>query len=301
MKTIFTRMSLQARIFMVLLVMICLVHFLQLWAFEIANDWLARKNQQKPTYPSDPARREVHYLVNGDVHLVRSTGEKDPNTGHDILAIYDADNVLMGHRSGDDYRDKTHLNFVSKLGFDRESIDGFYSLVYGFSRTLELTVPKGGKAGEIWRYDRNRQIFVGYDRSGQELGCLGKNGWQAGLSQAEGLGEVVKYHSYGRDNDRRLKVLWQTSECLYEIDAKARSVELLVDAKGGEVSDLRLMAWFSDADETIDPNLYRPLLVCQVKDHDYRLILREPKQAISLVLPETGGGNVSSLSIYSYT
>ena len=291
MKSVLNFAAKSAQILVASLILVWLVYLLQYITIETTKLYAPRKTQTRQPYTPDPARRSYRFLLDGTVHQIRAFQEPDAQGKLlDMEEVYDANNTFIERRLTQDPPDSRYLSFASGLHYmsDKEDLNRRHLITSGFSRTMDVPVVRTGTVQEIWRYNRQREIFTGHDRAGNGLGCLGRKGFEPGVTSGAGLGAVQRYH-WWQSEDGHVKLLWLTQEDLYEIDVNQREVEHLVECREDYAGSVAGQAWY-DTDKTargyVDPNIYRPLIVSQLDEHTYRLVLRDPAQNITVSVPE---------------
>ncbi|MCF7972898.1 MAG: hypothetical protein K9N55_03700 [Phycisphaerae bacterium] len=290
MKSILHTAAKSTQILVTGLILVWLVYLLQCMTIELVRLYVPQKVQTSRPYTQDPARVSFRFLPDGTVHQIRISQELDAQgKPQDMEEICDVNNILIERRPTPKEPDNTYLSFANGLynAPYKGDLNSRYTITSGFSITMDIPVMEDNVLQEIWRYDRKREIFTGYDRTGKILGCLCKEGFMPDATGGTGLGEMQRYKWQHETVQHRL--LWITQQDLYEIDVKARKVNHLAQCDKIYTGAIRSQAWYEE-DETengyVDPNVYRPLIVCQSDKNTYHLALRDPNQLITVSTPE---------------
>ena len=277
--------SFATRILAVTVVVFSLVHVLQILTVELAR--LIEPVSQRRVLPSDPARRSFLFLRDGTLHKIKRIKDANDTTRAATEEVYDANDTLLLRRPSPKEHDAVYLSFAERL--NTSNLIHPYSISPGFSQTVDVPVFNKGTLVEIWRYDRKGEVFAGYDQSGVSLGYLGARGHQLTRANVTELGDSKGFVSWWPRERGSAILLWHSRNALYEIDVKARRVDRLIDATNSDLLNLWGHAWYPMDREHrgyVDPNLYRPLIVCRSMDQRYHLVLRDPNQTISFAPPE---------------
>jgi hypothetical protein len=291
MKSILHYASKATQILVTSLILICLVYVLQLMTLGAVRLCVTPKTQASKPYTPDPARRSFRFLLDGTVHQVKSSQEMDAQgKTQDIEEVYDVNNVLIERRPSQEKPNRIYLSYATRMDnlYGKDRLDSQYAIRSGFSITMDVPVMEDDTLQEIWRYDRRREVFAGYDRTGKVLGDLCKEGFTPDPATGTALGALQGY-KWWQPEKNRTKLLWLTQRHLYEIDVNARKVDRLAQYDKIYIGSLSAQAWVETdktAREYADPNVYRPLIVCQSSKDTYHLTLRDPNQSITVSMPE---------------
>ena len=290
--SVFKGMAGFLQVAMVTVVFLVLTYFLQAMGVHVTQMFRQPRVRANRTYSVDPAERSFQFLLDGAVHQIHNIGQLDPN-GDSIEEVYDVNDAPIVRGPRKERKAWAYLSFpLGMNGYSKRNLRSIYGLSPGFSSAMDVPVFKGKDLEEIWRYDRRRQFFAGYDRSGESLGFIGKDGVTVDASEALGLGELQAFEIRWAPSKDRPLLLWWTQDNLYEIDVKLRQVERFIDQDEAEISQVVTQTYGQRGDyyeafgrDSIDPNLYRPLVVCQAGDLCC-LALYESDQRITVTLPE---------------
>ena len=291
MKSILNHAAKFAQILVASLILVWLVYLLEGMTAEAVRFCTPQKTRTATQRTPDPARRSFRFLPDGTARQIRFfQASDDQGKPQGMEEIYDVNNTLLERRSTQEALDNGYLSFANGLNYAsrKTELNSRYRITSGFSTTMDIPVVQNKILQEIWRYDRKREIFTGHDRAGKLLGCLGKEGFKRNPSTGRGLGEMQRYKDWQTENGHT-KLLWATQQALYEIDINNRTVEHLADCNQIYGGATRGQAWY-ETDETAkgyaDPNVYRPLMVCQSSKSTYHLALRDPNQSVTVSVPE---------------
>ncbi len=235
------------------------------------------------------------FLPDGTIHLVhkqtrRTAGRMDEP---EIEQIYDVnDNLLWeGPSNKRPYR---YLSWATKqsrrYGFTREQMKQMQMITPGFSRNIEIPVGSYNKTEQIWRYHPGAQYFKGYNINGETIGYAGSTGFTDSKSKSKPLGKFRFFTAWCPQDSSNPILLWQTQRRIYQIDFEKQNVEMIFESTDSDIEIERtiLRAWRDLKPGEVgssDPKKYRPLLLCVTEDGKHHLILREPRQQLSLAVP----------------
>jgi hypothetical protein len=239
-------------------------------------------------------RSAKEFLPDGTIHLVHNLGFTPGR--RDIPAkeqIYDVnDNLLWEGPS--DKRPFEYLSWAEQSRgsyrrvFTKQRMKEIQMITPGFSRFIEIPIGSDDKAEQIWRYYPWGQYFKGYKTNGEKIGYIGSMGFTDSKSQLKPLGKFGFFTAWCPQDSSNPILLWQTQRRIYQIDFEKRNVELIFESADSDISMDSLHGWRDikpDAEEYVDPEKYRPLLCCVTKDGKRHLILREPRQELSITMP----------------
>ncbi|MBL7107541.1 MAG: hypothetical protein ISS77_08055 [Phycisphaerae bacterium] len=292
-----------AKIFMAVLVILCLLSILQGICIEIERTYARAKRltaKEKPEAElSQEERRQdrirsssKEFLADGTIHLIsrleRTSGQRNQS---EKVQIYDVNDKLLWEGP----RDKKPYEYlfwdrqfqVSRDAFTQQDLKRTQMITPGFSRYIEIPVSSDSKIEQIWRYHPAAQYFKGYDMRGETIGYVGSNGFTESKSEVKPLGEFRQFTAWCPVDSYNPILLLQTQKSIYQINFEKQEVELIFESTDSDIRRVNLFAWIdakSDDKEYADPNKYRPLLHCETRDGKHHLILREPKQQLSLNL-----------------
>ncbi|GAI32715.1 unnamed protein product, partial [marine sediment metagenome] len=213
----------------------------------------------------------------------------------EIEQIYDANDDLLweGPYNKRPYR---YLSWATKqlrrYGFTRERMKQMQMITPGFSRNIEIPVGSYNKTEQIWRYHPGAQFFKGYNTSGEKIGYAGSTGFTNSKSKVKPFGEFRLFTAWCPQDSSNPTLLWQTQRRIYQINFEKQQVKLIFENTEAdiEIEGTSLHAWRDlkpGEKEYIDPEKYRPLLLCVTEDGKHHLILREPERQFSLAVPRS--------------
>jgi hypothetical protein len=295
MNTITTYVAKAVRIAMTLIIVLGMLHILQSIIPEIVRTLFppVRVTQNTPTRSASRQWQSVQFLQDGTPHYMHYTQSANTDSSKEQVEIYDTKDIFLYKGLSSDRPKYPYLSYAkATYNFPRlQPIRNRYMANVDFSCTLDIPVIKEQLVQEIWRYDRHKQIFAGYDQSGHALGFLGRIGLTDHPLGAQALGRPQGLRSWCPSERDTPFLLWLTQHRLYEIDAQARHVTCRMDAKEEVISQVSILGWDETNDywvkkEVFDPNIYRPLIICQSSDTRYHLYLRHPDQNVTVSLPE---------------
>ena len=156
------------------------------------------------------------------------------------------------------------------------------------SRSLEVPVRTQDEILQIWRYNLEREYFVGYNTAGGKAGYVGSSGFTESKSQVKPLGSYKLFTAWCPEDSYSPTLLWQTNRKIYQIDFENRQFELLFESLDSDIKRIAWHKWGLDADETLKGTalIYRPVIVCYTENRKVYLIMRNPKQQLTVNIPE---------------
>ncbi len=239
-------------------------------------------------------RSAKEFLPDGTIHLVHNLGYAMPRKGLPAREqIYDVNDKLLweGPR---DKRPYEYLSWAEQLrgtsreGISQQRMNEIRMITPAFSRFIVVPVGSDDKAEEIWRYYPWGQYFKGYKTSGEKIGYVGSTGFTDSKSQVKPLGKFGLLTAWCPQDSSNPILLWQTQRRIYQIDFEKRNLELIFESADSDISSVYLNGWRDfkpNAEEYVDPEKYRPLLFCVTGDGKRHVILREPRQELSITVP----------------
>jgi hypothetical protein len=243
------------------------------------------EKQSPPIYPDDPQWR-VHradklFLPDGTMHLVRRVDAQDSGdyTKEEITDVNG--NILwQGIRNDRPFK---YLDWMSQPTWSFER-----PLDPALTGVMEVPVSVGEKVREVWQYDFEGDVFVGYKIEGGLIGYLGADGFVNSTAQAQPFGEFKGFASWTDEEPSSVVMLWRTKRRIYQIDFRTRKVETVFDSGQSDIKSIRWHQWrpMNPKDRDSSDIQYRPLIDCQTADHKHHLIMREPNQILTVELPE---------------
>ncbi|MBC8468195.1 MAG: hypothetical protein H8D56_01885 [Planctomycetes bacterium] len=271
-----------AKIFMAVLVILCLLSILQGICIEIERTYARAKRltaKEKPEAElSQEERRQdrirsssKEFLADGTIHLIsrleRTSGQRNQS---EKVQIYDVNDKLLWEGP----RDKKPYEYlfwdrqfqVSRDAFTQQDLKRTQMITPGFSRYIEIPVSSDSKIEQIWRYHPAAQYFKGYDMRGETIGYVGSNGFTESKSEVKPLGEFRQFTAWCPVDSYNPILLLQTQKSIYQINFEKQEVELIFESTDSDIRRVNLFAWIdakSDDKEYADPNKYRPLLHCE--------------------------------------
>jgi len=291
-----------AKVFMTVLIVLIAVSILQGIILEIERTFrLSATTKPKAELTQEEKRLNrirnsaKEFLPDGTIHLVYNLGYTP--TRMDMPAreqIYDVnDNLLWEGLS--DKRPYEYLSWAKQLrryreGFTRQQMKQTQMITTDFSRNVRIPVRSDNKTEQIWRYHPRAQYFKGYNASGEKIGYAGSTGFTDSKSKVKPFGEFRLFTAWCPQDSSNPTLLWQTQRRIYQINFEKQHVELIFESTEADIEIERtsLHAWRDlkpGEKEYIDHKKYRPLLLCMTKDGKHHLILREPRQQLSLTVP----------------
>jgi hypothetical protein len=139
----------------------------------------------------------------------------------------------------------------------------------------------------FWRYDPQQEIFINYNNDWKEIAYLGATGFVETKADSEPLGKLINWTSWIPRYDSKHMMLWQTKNSLYQINFTYRKFEILFQ-NNAQIEYMDLNRWRSIKRVGIHvfPTNQRPFIHILTTDHKHHLILNEPKQNITINVPQ---------------
>jgi len=289
------------KVFMAVLVILCLLSILQGICISIENTYAREKHfkaEKTEAQLTDEEQRidriknsKKEFLPDGTIHLI----DRVEHISDQIFQeqIYDSnDNLLWEGPS--DKRPYEYLSWAKHLrrykdGFNKAQMKDVRMITTDFSRNVRVPVQSDNRTEQIWRYHSGVGYFKGYNASGEPIGYTGTTGFSDSKSEVKPFGEFGLFAAWCPQDASSPTLLWQTQRRIYQINFEKQEVETIFESTDSDIEALRtnLHAWRDlkpGEDEYIDHNKYRPLIHCQTRDGKHHLILREPNEQLSFNL-----------------
>ncbi len=283
--TLIARIS---QILLTLIILLCVVHFLQALVREVSTHSLF---ESSATGPSEYRQTHVKFLPDGTYHKVQETVTRKARGPHErYRKIYDANDRLLweGLSSGDSPGRYLRWAQGGHLGSNGRWMASRYAVRAEFSSALEVLVKSSETSYLAWRYQRHQRIFAGYDMQGLATGFLGSNGFVTERSHCQPFDPHVGFQAWVPEGTTDRMMLWLTVHGLYQIHFSRQDIQVLFESPEAVVTQVRTLGWMSLSPEThgrVDPNQYRPLIDCETADGSHHLILRDPDEVFCFALP----------------
>ena len=295
-----------SRVVMTIVIFLFVVSILQGIIIQIERTFAHAKERPATTKPETELTQEEkrlnrirnsakEFLPDGTIHLIhkprRTPGRMDePETEQ----IYDANDNLLWEGPGNK-RPYEYLSWAKQSrdfgeNFTQQQMKQIQMITPGFSRYIEIPVGSDNKIEQIWRYHPGAQYFKGYNTNGEKIGYAGSTGFTD--SKSKPFGEFRLFTAWCPQDASSPTLLWQTQRHIYQIDFEKQNVEMIFESTDSDIEFERtsLHAWRGlkpDAKEYVDPEKYRPLLLCVTEDGKHHLKLQEPKQQLSFAVPRS--------------
>jgi hypothetical protein len=289
-----------ARVFMTVLIVLIAVSILQSICIEIEQVYARKKyfkSKEKPEVELSQEEQRIErirrsakeFLPDGTIHLIDRVEHLSDRKYKE--QIYDVNDNLLWEGPSDkkpyEYLSWDRQFQGSREAFTQQELKRIQLITPSFSRYIEIPVGSDSKIEQLWRYHPGKQYFKGYDIKGRAIGYIGSNGFTESKSKVKSLGEFRQFTAWCPFDSHNPILLFQTQKSIYQINFEKQEVELVFESTDSDIRRVNLHAWIdakSDAKEYVDPNKYRPLLHCETVVGKHHLILRKPKQQLSLNL-----------------
>jgi hypothetical protein len=290
--------STPARIITVLTIVLIAVVILQAIVQGGVVMLLSDSRRARPAKPelTEPQARQKRireslreFLPDGTSHLIHTAVRTDyRQKSLDEVEVYDAhDNLVWSGKRKDlpyayikwSYRPGTQ--YFGGLG--ARALNRWAGTGVEFSR--QLAIPITSAAGEVierWRYDREADVFAGYDSDQRPIGYWGSQGLTPSESQARPFGQFVIMYAWWPKDSPSVVLLWQTKTRVYQIDFAERTMDILFDLPGEAISKMAVSNWQSLHENAQN----RPSIYVVTKSGKCHILLRDPTQRLQFDVPE---------------
>jgi len=284
-----------SRIFMTVLILLILVAIGQLIIGEMlfAHYYAAREQQEK--LKADARMRiatsQKRILPDGSIHLANRRGYSRAGTDYTKFQVYDVNDNLVWEGIQKDMPYE-YLDWAQNLrnSCSDERMRELKTITSEFSRNLDIPVNSEERTEEVWRYDEQKDIFVGYRyrQGGGKIGYISSVGFTELKSEAKPFGKSRLFSSWVPQNSFSPMLLWQTDHRFYQINFEEHNVSLLFESTESEITFIRTHNWpsLSTSKKESSSIDYRPLIHCLTNDGKHWLIMWQPEQRLTVVLPE---------------
>ncbi len=153
------------------------------------------------------------------------------------------------------------------------------------SRSLEIPVRSQEKTLQVWRYNWDKEYFVGYNTAKGKIGYIGSEGFTESKSNAKPFGTFKLFIAWCPEDSYSPVLLWQTKRKIYQIDFERQEIKLVFESAKSDIKTIAWHKWRTDKDE-ISQSIYRPAILCQTEDGKHYLIMQEPEQQVAIDIPE---------------
>jgi len=290
-KSILKYVATSASVFTTVVILLLIVLAVQAIVWGLFIIFMDEGFEQRPAKVEDPnmrvSRSDKKFLPDGTVHLISVVEQK----GRQELwreRIYDVNDKLLweGIRNYQPYKYLTWAEYPNQSiteGWMRE----MGMITPEFSQAFEIPVSSQGQTNEVWRYEPQKELFVGYEIKGNKIGYIGAGGFTESKSQAMPFGKFKLCTGWVPQDSFSPTFLWQTDKRIYQINFEERKVALLCASVDGEITNISMKNWGASAagkTETAEIE-YRPMICFRLGEERYHLILREPQQELTVTLP----------------
>ncbi|MFC1677197.1 hypothetical protein ACFL3G_09065 [Planctomycetota bacterium] len=286
-----------SKVFMTTLVMLCLLMIAQgiiIATFEVFGERdrhrpaaTEEKLSEKEELLKKIRQSQKKFLPDGTIHQVVFVEKKHRRSDEpQKIKIYDTNDDLLWEGLSKD-NPFEHLSWAERLRGWREHISqrrirDMQYLNPDFSRSLIIPVKEENRTIEAWRYLPGKDYFVGYDTNGKRIGYAGMTGFVNEKQQVQSFGDLTSATAWCPENSYSPTLLWQTKRRIYEINFEKQQVNVLFESQQADIETFGLHKWRSLAFST----RYRPAITCRTADRKIHLIMREPKQILTVTIPD---------------
>ncbi len=294
-----------ARVLMATLLVLLLVAFAQAITFELTSVfWMttpASSTEPKQELTPEQTRTQrilrakKEFLPDGTLHLVTQIGENrwqpaygsyPSNAPMGQEQVYDVNDRLLWDGSASE-RPYNYLSWAQATrndGFTSERMRHLQQ--FAEPQVLEIPVAAPDELLETWRYDPWADCFVGHSLDGGRMGYLSAAGWTDSKADVRPFGRFQSFQAWWPRDSHSPTVLWQTEQCIYEIDFASRQAERILESPQGKIEYVTMnpsyRLWQVSGEAMART---RPLLHCQTSDKVHHVILKDPNQTITVATP----------------
>jgi len=229
------------------------------------------------------------FLPDGTCHLIHTAVRTDwREESLDEVEVYDAKDELLwsGKRSHLPYN---YLKWSYRPGtqyfggLGARDLSVYAPIGVEFSRQLTIPITSAdGQTIERWRYDRGADVFAGYDSDQRLIGYWGSAGLTRSEAQAGPFGQFVIMYAWWPKDSPSVVLLWQTRSRVYQINFAERTMDILFDLPGEEISKMEVSNWDGLHENTKN----RPVIYVVTKSGECHVLLRDPSQRLRFDVPE---------------
>lgn len=283
------------RIFMVTVLLLLVLVFIQAFALEIYRSLFIEKSfnrtRQSATEPLDHTqlinRSQKLFLPDGTVNLLYRDYQLPEN---ERARIYDTNDNLLWHGKENNLPDR-YLKWPDTPGryINIYSLGRYRSIYPDPRMSIVVPVLNSSDIESLWRYDVSGRYFTGFDIDGNRIGYCGSSGFVQEQSQTKPIKQPENFITWIPVQGGGPVVLWSTGHNIYQIDFRKKSIESLFQLTNKKIKRIKVHGWMrlaSDSELYLDNEKYRPLIVCQIEDNSVFAILRNPDETIQINLPE---------------
>jgi hypothetical protein len=162
----------------------------------------------------------------------------------------------------------------------------------GFSRSLEIQNFAGEEGVQIWRYEPKEQLFKGYEAGGDPIGYISAAGFTKSKADVKPFGTVSILCGWMADtagSTLEPVCVLQTDRRFFEVDFARRTAELLFESPQAKiVRYITFHNWAAlESEPSTDSKIrYRPTIHCITEDRNHHLVMRNPKEVITVRMPK---------------
>lgn len=242
------------------------------------------------------ARADKVFLPDGTLHLIHRVTNAQ-GTRINRKEIFDANNNLLWQGP---LEDKPYDYLLDPQSYSRNvlysrNVEWTQQISPDTSMLLEIPAWQQDDVLEVWRYVPSKAVFVGYDKSGRNIGYMGSAGVAQSPAKAGAFDKFRALMAYCPPDSYSPTLLWQTDQSVHQIDFEHQKIDVLIQDPQSKLTDIVVHNWApqarpSDLDGTqLDESRHldrRPLLYCLSKNGTYHLLAKQPDQTITVKMPE---------------
>ncbi len=255
----------------------------------------AKKTEEKLSEAEEQLKKirdaSKRFLPDGTVHQVHTHRPLPHDKTQKFNEIYDATGNLLWQGPDKD-RPYEYLSWPTargwREGFNEKRMKEIQIITPAFSRTLEIPVRSQDETIEIWRYNHEKEHFIGHDANGVKIGYVGATGFTDSKSQAKPFGLFKFFTAWCPKDSFSPTLLWQTNNRIYQIDFEKQQLQLLFESLESNIETMRMHNWRFAVPKSprVAGMEYRPTIYCKSEDGKLYLIMRDPYQKLTITVPK---------------
>jgi hypothetical protein len=289
------KISYCCRVFMITLLLLLALIFIQFCAVEASGLFLTRKDfsyraeqsQKKPLGRQQRIERSFRmFLPDGTVHLAYSDRQLPDNLR---AQIYDLNDNLLWQGNEEELPEK-YLKWPGYSGHHLHSyaLSRLHAIYPDPRRSMVVPIPRGKDIESLWRYEDSGGYFAGFDLDGNRIGFFGPAGFAREMSRIKLLEQPKSLISWIPTQGGGPIMLWQTEHKIYQIDFGKQVVDLLFQLPDKKIRRMEVQGWMELSPDSEDFKVseeYRPMILCRTEENGHFAILRDPTEVIRINMP----------------
>ena len=294
------------RVFMITLLLLLVLAFIQNCVLEASGFFLIRKDfsyraPQSQTKPLDRQRRIERsfrlFLPDGTVHLVYSDGKLPENQR---IRIYDLNDNLLWQGNEEELPEK-YLKWpgTSSRYLHTYTLRNRHAIYPDPRRSIVVPVLRGKDIESLWRYEDSGGYFAGFDLDDNRIGFFSSAGFVQEQSRIKTLEQPKSLITWIPVQGGGPIMLWQTEHSIYQIDFGKQVIDLLLQLTDKKIRTMEIQGWMEltpDSKMFQVSEEYRPMILCSTEENSHFVILRDPAEVIQINMPEESQARISNVT-----